>query len=329
MGRGKKQKNIRKHFLRKKLFSHLRFLGLIVALSFIFFVSFLYSNSTARKSINNTPLLYSKNDLMCDITPACFYSKTSPYSKDLYSQSKITSNRKGIIEIAEAQNLEKSFCVTVPVILYHHIEPLNEARKNGHEKFTVDESMFEEQVIYLKGNGYKTISAEALPQALINRTNISGKPVVITLDDGYSDIYTYAFPIIKKHEILVNLMIAPGLLENEGYLTWRELKEMVDSGFVYAYDHTWSHFYLKGVDIEKAEAEIVSAKNALEENLSIPQKVFTYPWGAYDEKVINVLRKNGFIGAYTTNHSFTQCENDVFTLHRNHVGNAPLASYGL
>lgn len=225
--------------------------------------------------------------------------------------------------------VQNSFCLNVSVLMYHHIEPIDKAKSEGHAQLTVDSGVFDQQMKYLVDNGYRTISAGDLADALIKHTGIPGKPIIITIDDGYSDNYYYAFPIAKKYNIILNLMIPTGLIGNNGYMTWDNLKEMNGSGLVYMYDHTWSHYSLPiGNDI-KDEEEIMTAKKQLEENLGKEVKIFAYPYGSYDLRIINILKKNGFIAAFSTIPSTYQCESDIYTLKRTRIGNSSLPFYGL
>lgn len=232
-------------------------------------------------------------------------------------------------EVKQTAVIPEGFCLNVPVIFYHHIEPMDQAKKEGHAQLTVDSGMFEQHIQYLLGKGYRTISAEDLANALISHQQISGKPIVITIDDGYIDAYSYAYPIAKKYNVILNLMIPTGLMENPDYLTWNDLREMVGSGLVFAYDHTWSHASLGGADYSKAEKEIVTAKTQLEQQLGRQVRIFTYPYGSSNQNTINVLRNNSFIAAFTTNPGFYQCDSFILDLHRNRIGDAPLSYFGL
>ncbi|MBI2327439.1 polysaccharide deacetylase family protein [Candidatus Curtissbacteria bacterium] len=223
----------------------------------------------------------------------------------------------------------KGYCLNVPVLMYHHVEPIEQARAAWHAQLTVDVGVFENQMKYLISRGYKTIFADELVDALINKRSLPAKSVVITMDDGYSDIYTYAYEILKKHDIRANLMISTGLLENPGYMTWNQLKQMVQSGHVTAYDHTWSHSSLVGKSNEKAIYEIVTAKEQLEQQLAKNQNIFAYPYGTYDSRVISLLRENGFIAAFSTDGGTIQCDSFIMSLHRVRVGNFPLSAYGI
>lgn len=232
----------------------------------------------------------------------------------------------GLVKGVEAK--ANGFCLNVPVIFYHHIEPMEQAKTAGHAQLTVDAVIFDGQMKYLLDQGYRTISAEELVNAIYSHKSL-GKAVVVTIDDGYSDAYTYAFIIAKKYGVILNLMIPTGLLNNPGYMSWENLKEMLNSGLATAYDHSWSHYSMPKGDEKKIEMEVMTAKKQLEQNLGKTVKIFTYPYGSSDKKTVNILQKNGFIAAFSTIPSFYQCEGYIFNLRRNRIGNAPLSAYGL
>lgn len=240
-----------------------------------------------------------------------------------------TSTLSPTPQLAKLDEKPQGFCLKVPVLLYHHVKPLEEAKKAGHAQLTVDVDYFDSQMKYLVDNGYQTISADELADSLINKQTIPGKPILVTLDDGYLDTYTYAFQIAKKYNITLNVMISTGLLNNNGYMNWDQVKEMEKSGLVHNYNHTWSHFGLSYGSVERMRQEVATADRQLEEQLGKEQRIFTYPYGAFNDEAIKVLKEQGYVAAFTISHSYWQCDSILMTLHRNHIGNAPLSSYEL
>ncbi|MFI5206018.1 MAG: polysaccharide deacetylase family protein, partial [Candidatus Paceibacterales bacterium] len=221
------------------------------------------------------------------------------------------------------------YCLNVPVIFYHHIQPLAEAKTLGHAQLTVDSGIFDSQMAYLVSHGYTTISADQLAQALVNHGLVPSKSIVVSADDGYDDFYTYAYPIIQKYGLTVNLAIPTGLLNNSGYMNWDQLKQMVGSGKIFVYNHTWSHANLVGASSEKAQYEVSTAKKQLSENLDRNSDVFFYPYGNENNAAIGTIKANGYNAAFTTIPGMTQCDSFLMGLHRTRIGNSPLASYGL
>lgn len=221
------------------------------------------------------------------------------------------------------------FCLKVPILLYHHIEPIDQANKKGYGWMDVDPVVFEQQISYLNAQGYKTISIEELAQALISHQDLPVKTVALTVDDGYQDIYDFAFPIIQKYHVTLNLMIPTGLINNQGYLSWGQLKQMTGSGLVTAYDHTWSHASLGNASKDKIEYEIAISKKQLEDQLGKEVKIFAYPYGSESNSIREVLQSNGFSAALSTIPGYYQCDSFIMSLHRNRIGNTSLTSYGL
>lgn len=233
------------------------------------------------------------------------------------------------IKKVNADDINEDYCVTVPVLLYHHVQPLYLASENQQETLTVGVEFFDMQMKYLSDNGYVSLSATQLVKALLNREELPTKSVVITFDDGYEDNYLYAYPVLRRYGIMGNFMVATSLLETEGYMNWTQLAEMAESNLVSIYNHTAHHVDIGNATKEQSLGEIVQAKDALEKKLGINSPIFAYPYGSVSETAREALKFTGYAGAFTTQHGFLQCRSQLLDLHRDHIGNAPLSSYGL
>lgn len=221
------------------------------------------------------------------------------------------------------------YCLQVPILMYHHIQPTAETKEKGQTALSVDNGTFDSQMAYLKSALYTTITLEQLAQALTSHGKVPGKSVVVTLDDGYQDQYTYAFPIAQKYGIKLNLFIATGLINNSDYMNWDQLKQMVQSGTAVTYDHTWSHTNLSVSSVDKIKYEITTAKTQLKEYLGQNAPIFAYPYGSETNTVISILRENGFTAAASTIPGTTQCDSFIMSLHRTRIGGSSLRAYGL
>lgn len=228
-----------------------------------------------------------------------------------------------------AQNYN-GFCLKVPVLMYHHIQPESAAKELGQTSLTVDNGTFDQQMAYLAQNGYTTIWANELINALINHTALAPKSVVVTMDDGYADNDIYALPILRKYNVKANLMLATGLVgSNPDMLSWGQVNDMKGSGLYYFTNHTWSHFAINRGPQDKIETEIDTAQTQIQQYTGQTVNVFTYPYGAFSNNAINTLQKKGYLGAFTEIPGFYQCDSFIMTLHRTRVGNAPLSAYGI
>lgn len=224
------------------------------------------------------------------------------------------------------------YCMQVPVLMYHHIQPWEIAKRNEQTALTVDNGVFALQMQYLTEKGYTFYFAEDLIAALREKKPLSGKPIVITIDDGYNDIYQYAFPVIKQFSVKANLFIPTGLVGNtagtNSYLSWDQITSMLGSGIVRANNHTWSHAAMGG----KNDAyEISTAQTQLSSFASVTNTVFSFPFGTNsgNSSVHTLLAQNGITGGFSTIAGTTQCDSFIFGLHRTRVGSAPFPAFGI
>lgn len=221
------------------------------------------------------------------------------------------------------------FCLNVPVLLYHHIQPQTQAVERGQTALSVDNGVFDQQMAYLVSSGYTTITAKTLVDALRNKNQVPSKSILVTLDDGYRDGFDYAYPIFQKYRITANLLIPTGLLGGSDYMSWDQLKEMKNSGLIYLIDHSWSHYSVNYGSADKIKYEINTARQQLQDNTGQTVDIFGYPYGGFNDLDISVLQQEGFAGAFSTIPGVWQCDSFIMALHRTRIGNAPLSYYGL
>ncbi|MGH7412105.1 MAG: polysaccharide deacetylase family protein, partial [Candidatus Methylomirabilis sp.] len=81
----------------------------------------------------------------------------------------------------------------VPILTYHDIEPVSKNR------FAITTELFEQQLKYLKENGYVVVTLDDLDRFLRYEQPLPKKAVVITIDDGYKSAKTIAAPLLKKY----------------------------------------------------------------------------------------------------------------------------------
>lgn len=322
-----------KRLLQGIFLGSLFFFSLSVVMVLYTFAPDVSSGALSTKLENGTllnfPTITPKPHRLYPIKPAFADTTHSPVASDSPERSELSASTKASpAPSIPSPTVENDFCIDVPVLLYHHIEPLAQAQAEGHAQLTVDSVIFDEQMSYLTSHGYHTIPADQLVSAMLSRQQLPEKSVVVTWDDGYTDWYTYAYPIVKKYNVIANLMIPSGLIANPDYLTWVQLKEMSSSSNIRVYNHTWSHASLGDATREKIESEITTSQNQLQSQLGIKINIFTYPYGSFSPLAIQVLRENGFIAAFSTIGGTEQCNSFIMALHRTHIGNAPLSAYG-
>ena len=86
---------------------------------------------------------------------------------------------------------------------------------------------------------------------------------------------------------------------NRPWLTWGEIKEMAENNVSFG-SHTHNHVVLTTTSLENAEKEIIKSRDILSKELGKPVEMFSYPNGNYNNEIMQILKRNGFKIAVTT-----------------------------
>lgn len=198
----------------------------------------------------------------------------------------------------------------VPIMMYHHVEGSSTPRANY-----VTPEKFEWHMDYLKKHGYRVISLAELTGRIKAKSPIPHNSVVITFDDGYANNYDQAFPVLKKYGFPATIFAVAGLVGQDGYLTWDQIREMERSGVTVG-SHTLDHPYLPELSTEEQRRQIMDSKLLLEQGTGHRIDHFAYPSGGFDESSKALVREAGYQAACTTNRGFDPSNSDLFELNR-------------
>jgi peptidoglycan/xylan/chitin deacetylase (PgdA/CDA1 family) len=180
----------------------------------------------------------------------------------------------------------------VIVLNYHKVDHMNHS-------LSVQPPDFEQQMAFLKDNGYHTITPHEMYMAFTDGAPLPSNPVLITFDDGYADNYTYAYPILKKYGMKAAIFVITSLMGKPGYLTWGQAAEMEASGVVSIESHTVNHGSLTELTDEQVRYELTEAKHDIEQRLGKEVEFLAYPTGAYNLHIASLVQEAGYKGAFT------------------------------
>jgi len=188
--------------------------------------------------------------------------------------------------------------------MYHLIATPLEA-EDAQYGLVVSPKLFADQMKTLHDAGWHTITAAELGRALEIDLRPPAKTFVITIDDGYVDGYTEAFPILRENGFVATYYLPTGRIGWTRILTARQVSEMAAAGMEMA-DHSVSHIDLTTLSIENARAEIVGAIGYLDALLGTRPTTFAYPFGMYNDDLMKELDVAGFSFGFTTANSCRQ-----------------------
>ncbi|NLL71713.1 MAG: polysaccharide deacetylase family protein [Epulopiscium sp.] len=207
---------------------------------------------------------------------------------------------------------------TIPILMYHHLTQ-NEKELNAA---TVSVEKFKWDMAYLKQEGYTTLHFRDVLDAQLRGISLPPKSIIITFDDGYRSNYQYAYPILKQMEFKGTIFLIgwsmgrnfhkDGVTPIIPHLTWKEAREMYNSGVMDLQHHTYdlhngkeeAPYHGMGVDPYTGETEEDYSARFLQDTLLWKEKiekevgnyvfVFAYPYGQGNLIAEKILKENGF-----------------------------------
>ncbi|MFA6523214.1 MAG: polysaccharide deacetylase family protein [Candidatus Peribacteraceae bacterium] len=191
----------------------------------------------------------------------------------------------------------------MPILMYHHIRPLDEAPDQLGRSLSVSPEAFERQMQWLQENGYRTISMDLFVRLLRREIPAGLKFAVVTFDDGYDDNHTYALPILLRQRARAVFYVVADFVGRPGYLTRVQLRDLQSNGMQIA-SHTLRHVLLPGASPEVRTREVRESRARLREMTGQSILHIAYPYGAVDDVTGEAVRRAGYVTAVTTEEGY-------------------------
>lgn len=199
----------------------------------------------------------------------------------------------------------------IRILVYHYVD--KEDVKN-----------FREQMLYLKREGYQCLGLESLPLYLSGKIRSPRRAFVLTFDDGFKDNYFNVFPVIKEFGFNATFFLVYDFIgtlrrywwdAKRPLLSWEEVKEMKRYGLSFG-SHTLTHANLLTLSGDAVNREIWESKVRLEDKIGAPVKFFSYPYGFWNESIVELVRRSGYTGACSIRYGISSSIEECFKLCR-------------
>jgi peptidoglycan/xylan/chitin deacetylase (PgdA/CDA1 family) len=211
--------------------------------------------------------------------------------------------------------------VAVPVLTYHRVHSMPAV---GQLDLIVDPATFAAELQALHDGGYHTIHQAQLFDALYKGAPLPPKPIIISVDDGYVDDVRTILPDLERLHMVATFFVITGRMTEPGFLSADQIRELDRAGMDVG-DHTAHHLDLPQLTQAELQGEIGGSKHVLESVVGHPVYYFAYPFGAFDDRVVQEVRAAGFSMAYTTAGGTSESTSAPLTMPRLHVGRAETA----
>jgi len=205
------------------------------------------------------------------------------------------------------------------MLMYHSVQG---GSRTPEWPWAVSHKAFRDQLDFLQAEGYKTIVMSDLAAA---RVNPSRGTIIITFDDGYAD-NLLACDELHKRGMCASWFIVSGSIGQSPdwpadgrpagrLLNEAELRLMLDAGMEIG-SHTVRHLPLPQLDDTTQDRELTESKATLEDAIGAPVLSFAYPYGAWDERSEDAVRRARYTAACTTQTGWAMRDGNAYRLRR-------------
>ena len=203
-----------------------------------------------------------------------------------------------------------------PILEYHQVtdEPLDPV----YEIYNVPPAEFAAQLDYLKAEGFTTITLQEYMRVVHGKWTLPEKPIVLTFDDGYADNYKEMLPILEERGMTAVVYVITNELGKKNYLKLDELKDMQRRGLEIG-SHTSDHLPLTTLDKDIQRRQVRESKIFLEWSGLDTIYSFSYPNGAFDSDIEDILREENYLTAVTGEAGLNDLSTNPYELYRVHI----------
>jgi peptidoglycan/xylan/chitin deacetylase (PgdA/CDA1 family) len=190
---------------------------------------------------------------------------------------------------------------------------------------TVTTATFEWQLIYLHDHGYTVVPLADVVKFVRGQGQLPPRAVAITADDGHITVFTVMRPIIERYHIPVTLFIYPSAISNASYaMTWEQLRELSASGLFtfesHSYWHPNFHVEKRRLSAEAYQlfvrAQLTKSKEVLQSKLGTSADMLAWPFGLYDDQLINLAAQCGYVAAFSIDRRNVDAKDNPMALPR-------------
>ncbi len=126
----------------------------------------------------------------------------------------------------------------------------------------------------------------------------------VTFDDGFRNFHDCALPGLLKRGIPSTMFVIIDVIgktfgpEAEEVMSLEQLRSLPES--VVIGSHTLSHPLLPKIDPDDATREIVFSRAALEKKLDRKISLFSFPFGGFNQKLVEICQNAGYERVFST-----------------------------
>lgn len=196
------------------------------------------------------------------------------------------------------------------VFVYHRFND------SEHQSTNTSLQELKTQFEYFKKHNYEVVALGKILNKLKNGEEIPSNWVALTIDDAYKSFYENGLNLFKEYAYPFTLFVyieATNSKYND-FMTWDEIKEAKKYGDVEL--HSYSHKSLVKLSNQEIIEDTKKAIEIFEKNMGYKAKIYSYPFGEYDDRVQSEIKKFDFISILNQNNGSINSKSNIFDINR-------------
>jgi peptidoglycan/xylan/chitin deacetylase (PgdA/CDA1 family) len=201
----------------------------------------------------------------------------------------------------------------IPILMYHYVRYVDQAADPLGYGLSVTPEQLAAQLAWLKGAGYDSVGMGTVSACVRGQGTCPARGVALTFDDGYSDAYSAALPLLQQQGFTATFYIVSGFVGHDGYMGWDEIRALHAAGMEIG-AHSISHLDLTTLSHDEDVDQIARSGVEIAAQIGAPVSSFCYPAGRYNPEIAAIARDVGYANATTTANDLP--ESDPYALPR-------------
>jgi peptidoglycan/xylan/chitin deacetylase (PgdA/CDA1 family) len=181
--------------------------------------------------------------------------------------------------------------------MYHRVAPAGEIG-DSLPGLVVSPDLFAAQLQALVAAGWQSITAAQLAADLATGVTPPPRTFVITFDDGRSDGYMHAFPILRRLGLVATFYVITGRIGMTYNLSASQLRRMAAAGMEIG-SHTVDHVRLSSANPSAARLQLTQSAATIARVAGQRPTTFAYPFGGLDPFAQSLVQATGYAMAFT------------------------------
>lgn len=196
------------------------------------------------------------------------------------------------------------------VFVYHRFND------SEHQSTNTSLQELKTQFEYFKKHNYEVVALGKILNKLKNGEEIPSNWVALTIDDAYKSFYENGLNLFKEYAYPFTLFVYVEATNSKynDFMTWDELREAKKYGDVEL--HSYSHKSLVKLSNQEIIEDTKKAIEIFEKNMGYKAKIYSYPFGEYDDRVQSEIKKFDFISILNQNNGSINSKSNIFDINR-------------